>query len=306
MLVRSAYTNRSDLRELLPRLNPVNPLPPLKLLSSPRVKTRKPSFKLKGFGATHVGCKRLANEDSFWLLPKHSLFIVADGMGGHAGGQIASTIAAHEMGRQTVSLLHMAEKQANGNPVDIYSVLKKSTISANDQVTRITETYPELESMGSTLTALLIYGDIAYFAHVGDSRAYLVRDQKLIQVTEDHSYVQELVNFGEITPEQALVHIRRNLILKSISRNSSYMDIEPDIAAIKLKEGDRFILCSDGLIEHVRDDEILRTVLENKTSRVPQLLISKANSSDFMSPSGIGTDNTTVIAVEVGKRRQRS
>lgn len=306
MLVKSAYTNRSDLRELLPRLNPVNLLPPLKLLSSPRVDTKRPAFNVKGYGATHVGCKRLANEDSFWLLPKNSLYIVADGMGGHAGGQIASTIAAHEMGRQTVTLLNTAEKQAKGQPVDIYSVLKKSTVSANDQVTRITDTYPELESMGSTLTSLLIYGDTAYFSHVGDSRAYLIRDGELIQVTEDHSYVQELVNFGEITPDQALVHIRRNLILKSISRNSSFMDIEPDISSVKLKSGDRFILCSDGLIEHVRDPEILKSVLENKAAAVPKVLIGKANSSDFMSPSGIGTDNTTVVMVEVGKRRHRS
>ncbi len=303
--MRSAYTNRSDLRELLPRLNPKRDVPPLKRLSAPRADTVKPTFKVNGFGASHVGCKRLANEDSFWLLPKHSLFIVADGMGGHAGGQIASTISAHEMGRQTVSLLSKAEAEmrSGGQEVDIYSVLKRSTMSACDQVTRITDAYPELESMGSTLTSLLVYGDTAFFSHLGDSRAYLIRGERLVQVTEDHSYVQELVNFGEITPDQALIHIRRNLILKSISRNSSYMDIEPDIAAIKLREGDRFILCSDGLIEHVRDAEILSTVLETASARVPQALINKANSREFSSPSGVGTDNTTVVIVEIGKRR---
>ena len=303
--MRSAYTNRSDLRELLPRLNPIKQYPPNKKLSLPKQKTSKPRFIVKGYGATHVGCKRLANEDSFWLIPKNSLFIVADGMGGHAGGQFASTIAAHEMGRQSVARLALAEKLTKNTKqgIDIFSVLKQSTMAANDQVTRITNTYPELESMGSTLTALLVYGDKAYFAHVGDSRAYLIRDEKLIQITEDHSYVQELVNFGEITPDQALVHIRRNLILKSISKNSGYMDIEPDIGSVKLRSGDRFVLCSDGLIEHVRDPDILQTVLSHPTAAVPQRLIEKANSSDFRSPSGIGTDNTTVVVVEIGKQK---
>ena len=306
--MRSAYTNRSDLRELLPRLNPTREIPPHKPLTAPKLTTAQPHFHLKGFGRTHVGCKRLANEDSFWLLPKHSLFIVADGMGGHAGGQIASTISAHEMGRQTVYMLAQAEAEfrKSGEEVDLYSLLKRSTMSACDQVTRITDAYPELESMGSTLTSLLVYGDTAYLSHLGDSRAYLIRDKELIQITEDHSYVQELVNFGEITPDQALVHIRRNLILKSISKNSSYMDIEPDIAAIKLRSGDRFLICSDGLIEHVRDPDILETFLSNPIAKVPQALIDKANSSDYSSPSGVGTDNTTVVVVEVGKRRARS
>lgn len=305
MLTRSAYTNRSDLRGLFPRLNPIRSEISSKLLQAPKAKTRRPDFVVRGYGATHVGCKRMANEDSFWILPKQSLFIVADGMGGHAGGQIASTIATHQMGLETVALLNTFEKKLPADAMDIFSILKHATVSANHQVSRITDVYPELESMGSTLTSLLVYGDQAYFSHVGDSRAYLIRDGQLIQMTEDHSYVQELVNFGEITAEQALVHMRRNLILKSISRNSSFMDIEPDIASIKLKQGDRFILCSDGLIEHVRDADILKTVLENKSAEIPKALIRMTNSSEHMSPSGIGTDNTTVVLVEVGKKRRQ-
>lgn len=305
MLTRSAYTNRSDLRGLFPRLNPIRSEISSKLLQAPKAKTRRPDFVVRGYGATHVGCKRMANEDSFWILPKQSLFIVADGMGGHAGGQIASTIATHQMGLETVALLNTFEKKLPADAMDIFSILKHATVSANHQVSRITDVYPELESMGSTLTSLLVYGDQAYFSHVGDSRAYLIRDGQLIQMTEDHSYVQELVNFGEITAEQALIHMRRNLILKSISRNSSFMDIEPDIASIKLKQGDRFILCSDGLIEHVRDADILKTVLENKSEEIPKALIRMANSSEHMSPSGIGTDNTTVVLVEVGKKRRQ-
>ena len=304
--MRSAYTNRSDLRELHPRLSQRALKPAIKALQGFQLDTRRPDFEVRGYGRTHVGRKRLANEDSYWILPDHSLFIVADGMGGHAGGQIASTIATHEMGRQVTQLLHRAEQheRSSGEPVDIYRVLKEALDNANHQVIQLTETYPSLESMGSTLTALLAYQDKAYLAHVGDSRAYLIRDEQIIQVTEDHSYVQELVNFGEITPEEAYSHIRRNLILRSVSRNSAHMDLA-DVGVVPLREGDRFLLCSDGLIEHVRDQDILETTLNHHPAQVPQALIERANSSEHRSSSGVGTDNTTVVLVEIGKRRAR-
>jgi serine/threonine protein phosphatase PrpC len=299
-------TNRRDIRQLTPVRNPRRAPSSLEVgrpILPPTVKTRAPDFFVRGYGATHVGCKRKANEDSFWLLPKQSLWIVADGMGGHAGGQLASTIAVQEMGRHTTRLL--AEAERAGGPVDIHRILTASVAQTNERVTAITLAYPELSSMGSTLTSVLVYGDTAYFAHIGDSRAYLIRGDQLIQVTEDHSYVQELVNFGHITPNEALTHFRRNLILKSISRNSDALDIEPDIYAVPLKEGDRFLICSDGLVEHVRDPDILREVRRSGAARAPQALIERANSRDYASPSGVGTDNTTVVVVEIGKRRRR-
>lgn len=298
------YTNRRDIRELSPRRNPKTLHPARRVMRRPQVKTCAPEFYVRGYGATHVGCKRRANEDSFWMIPQNCLWIVADGMGGHAGGQIASTIAVQEMGRQAIQLL-TKEEQKSG-PVDITYVLSRATACANEEVTRQTDQHPELNNMGSTLTSLMIYGETAYLAHIGDSRAYLIRDQQLIQVTEDHSYVQELVNFGHITPDEALTHYRRNLILKSISRNSDTFDIAPDIAAVPLRSGDRFLLCSDGLIEHVRDADILKTIIEEGSQRTPDILIEKANSKDYASPSGIGTDNTTIIVVEVkGRRKNR-
>ena len=110
--MRSAYTNRADLRELYPRLHPCKEQPTAKALRSPQLKTQRPDFFVRGYGKTHVGRKRYANEDSFWIIPQNSLFIVADGMGGHAGGQIASTIATHEMGRHVIEFLHQAEQTA--------------------------------------------------------------------------------------------------------------------------------------------------------------------------------------------------
>ena len=297
------HTNRRDIRDLRPRLRPVQTQPSAKAITPPQIATKRPSFTLKGYGATHVGCKRKANEDSFWILPKQSLWIVADGMGGHAGGQIASTLTVQEMGRHTTRLLTDAER--SGAPVDVHALLTQAVALVNEEVTHITNIYSELQSMGSTLTAMLAYGDTAYFAHIGDSRAYLIRDGEIIQVTEDHSYVQELVNFGHITPEQAATHFRRNLILKSISRNSNLMDISPDIYAVPMREGDRFVLCSDGLIEHVRDPDILQVAHQHKSARMPEVLIGRANSRDYASPSGVGTDNTTVVVVEVGAKRHR-
>ena len=296
-------TNRRDIRDLQPRRNPVREQAQPKPIIAPVVSTRRPHFEMRGYGATHVGCKRRANEDSFWMLPKNDLWIVADGMGGHAGGQIASTLTVQEMGRHTVRLLAQAERSQA--PVDIHSILTEAVAMANEEISHITDLYPSLQSMGSTLTAMLAYEDTAYFAHIGDSRAYLIRDGQLIQVTEDHSFVQELVNLGHITPDQALTHIRRNLILKSISRNSSMLDISPDIYAIPMRKGDLFLLCSDGLIEHVRDPDILKVARTHKAPNVPQALIERANSADYASPSGVGTDNTTVVVVEVGSKRHR-
>lgn len=296
-------TNRRDIRDLQPRRNPIREQAAPKPIIAPVAETRSPHFEMRGYGATHVGCKRKANEDSFWLLPKNDLWIVADGMGGHAGGQIASTLTVQEMGRHTVRLLSQAERSAE--PVNIFAVLTEAVAMANEEISHITELYPSLQSMGSTLTSMLAYGDTAYFAHIGDSRAYLIRDGALIQITEDHSFVQELVNLGHITPEQALTHIRRNLILKSISRNSSMLDISPDIYAVPMKKGDLFLLCSDGLIEHVRDPDILKVARTHKPMNIPQALVERANSRDYASPSGIGTDNTTVVLVEVGPRRHR-
>jgi len=296
-------TNRRDIRDLQPRRSPIREQASPKPIIAPVAETRPPHFEMRGYGATHVGCKRKANEDSFWLLPNNDLWIVADGMGGHAGGQIASTLTVQEMGRHTVRLLANAERSAE--PVDIHAILTEAVSMANEEISHITDLYPSLQSMGSTLTSMLAYGDTAYFAHIGDSRAYLIRDGALIQITEDHSFVQELVNLGHITPDQALTHIRRNLILKSISRNSSMLDIAPDIYAVPMKKGDLFLLCSDGLIEHVRDPDILKVSRTHKPALIPQALIDRANSRDYASPSGVGTDNTTVVVVEVGPKRHR-
>ena len=266
----------------------------------PRLKTAKPSFSTKSYGLTHVGCIRKANEDSFWMIPQNNLWIVADGMGGHAGGQLASSLTIQEMGKNTIKFLNEAEKTTKR--IDVGVILKRAAESASSAVFEVAKAEPELASMGSTLTSLLIYEDAAYLAHIGDSRAYLFREGQLFQVTQDHSWVQEQVNFGVLTAEEANKHPYRNFILKSISSMSF---APPDIARVPLKTGDRFLLCSDGLVEHVSDEEIQRVFERCESAHIPSELISMTN-SDHSNPRGPGTDNTTIVVIEVGSKRRAS
>lgn len=271
-------TNRRELRGRLPRLQTV-----------------MPDFKVTGQGATDVGLRREANEDSYLMMPRNALWIVADGMGGHAGGQVASRLTVETVGASLVRRLAAAERKVNGHGerVNVPKVLDEAVREACAKVFDTAREHPELTGMGSTVTVMLVYGSVAYFAHVGDSRAYLIRGTQVHQVTEDHSLVQEQVAAGLITPEQAKVSVMRNIITRSIGFER---DVKVDTGAVPLKVDDRFVLCSDGLTGHVEDHEILDCVLSTDRRRVPRLLIDKANSRG-------GDDNCTVIVATVLGRR---
>ncbi|MEZ4466835.1 MAG: protein phosphatase 2C domain-containing protein, partial [bacterium] len=215
----------------------------------PRIRTALPDYRLLGAGATDVGLRREANEDSFLLLPKNGLWIVADGMGGHAGGQVASALTVLTCGDAILRRLAQAEERqrAGGGRINVAAVLDAGVREACALVFDTARERPELTGMGSTVTLMLVYGSFAWFAHVGDSRAYLLRDDVIHQVTEDHSLVQEQVAAGLITPEQARVSVMRNIITRSIGFER---DVKVDIAALPLAVGDRFMLCSDGLTGH--------------------------------------------------------
>ncbi len=264
----------------------------------PRVATKTPSFRLFAYGATDVGCRREANEDSFLLMPKNSLFIVADGMGGHAGGQVASKLTVQIVGQALVRRLVEAEKLARleKTEVIISDVLRDGISDACAEVYDYAADHPALTGMGSTVTVLLIYKDLAWIGQVGDSRAYLIRNYHIHQVTEDHSLVQEQVSAGLITPEQAKMSAMRNIITRSIGFER---EVKVDTLCVPLSVGDRFILCSDGLIGHVEDFEICDHVLDCKPHSVPRKLIALANQRG-------GEDNTTVVLVGSQSRRGRS
>lgn len=263
----------------------------------PKVRTRAPDFDLSAHGETDVGLRREANEDSFLLLPKNALWIVADGMGGHAGGQEASKITVQTCGEAIVRRLAEAEAEAADSDelVNVAVVLDAAVREACAQVFDTARQRPELTGMGSTVTLMLIYGSFAWFAHVGDSRAYLIRNGEIHQVTEDHSLVQEQVTAGLITPEQARVSMMRNIITRSIGFER---DVKVDVAALPIQRGDCFVLCSDGLTGHVEDPAILAVVSSAKRRAVARTLVDMAN-------AGGGEDNSTVVVVTVDRKRRR-
>jgi protein phosphatase len=257
---------------------------------------RQPDFKVTGHGQTDVGMRREVNEDSFMILSAQNIWIVADGMGGHAGGQYASTITVDTVGRALVRRLAQAEQKAGPEgAVNVAAVVEEAVREACAAVFDTARERPELTGMGSTVTAMLVYGDKAWFGHVGDSRAYLIRDGVIHQVTEDHSLVQEQVAAGLITAEQAKVSVMRNIITRSIGFER---DVKVDVGAVPLKRGDQFVLCSDGLTGHVDDEEILQIVAAEDRRRSPSVLIRLANERG-------GEDNSTVVLATVIGRRGR-
>ena len=264
--------------------------------SLPRLRTALPSFRLVGHGATDVGLRREANEDSFLMLAKNHLWLVADGMGGHAGGQVASALTVEHVGRNVIRTTHDAETaQRQGKSIVVPErILEQSIRGACNAVFEEARERPALSGMGSTVTAMWAYGEDAYFGQVGDSRAYLYRNSRLNQITEDHSLVQEQVAAGLITEEQAKFSMVRNIITRSIGFER---DVEVDLFKVPMQVGDHYLLCSDGLTGLVEDHEIQDVITTTQRRKVPATLIELANSRG-------GDDNTSVIFVSVlGGRR---
>lgn len=250
-------------------------------------------FRIYTWGATDVGMKRDHNEDSYLLAPDLSLYVVADGMGGHAGGEMASGIAVRTVEkhiRANAAVLE-ASLQHQG-PIErspIARLLGDALRSACLAVFSKSQQVRELQGMGTTTTALMFHGRHAFVAHVGDSRCYLVRDGRTLQITEDHSLVNEQMRAGLISEEQARKSRFKNVITRSVGFDS---DVEVDMVAVDVKEHDVFLVCCDGLSNLVTDLEMAEVVSDHFLHRVPELLIDLANSRG-------GDDNITVVAANV-------
>jgi serine/threonine protein phosphatase PrpC len=231
-------------------------------------------MKLVAGKQTDKGRVREGNEDGFVASDRIGLFAVADGMGGHQGGEVASATALEAL-RSAV---------LDGMPV------REAIDRANEAVIERAAVDPNLRGMGTTMTAgTLAAGNTFLVGHVGDSRAYLFRDGELAQVTEDHSLVEELVREGELTPEQAEVHPQRSVITRALGIESS---IEVDIYTLDLHEGDRVLLCSDGLTGMVRVDDIAGILRrEPDPQRAANQLVEAANAAG-------GQDNITAVVVD--------
>jgi protein phosphatase len=232
------------------------------------------SVRLLVTARTDVGRVRPGNEDAVLVTDDARLVAVADGMGGHQAGEVASATAI-------AALLAGVER---GDPIDV------AITGANDAVVRLAADDHALRGMGTTLTAGTIDGSTFLIGHVGDSRAYLLRDGELRQLTTDHSVVAELVAAGELTEAEALTDPRRAMITRALGIDPS---VDVDVLSIELAPGDRLLLCSDGLTSMVRDDVIAEVLgTEPDRERAADALVAAANLAG-------GADNITVVVADV-------
>lgn len=209
-------------------------------------------------GITDVGLKRGHNEDNYLINEELNLFVVADGMGGHAGGEYASAICVNTVEEVVTSLEMNGGKEGlhvdSDDPVELAREKLRYAIQlAGRRIFEKAAEMPEFHGMGTTAVVLLVEAGNAIIAHVGDSRLYMVREGKPEQVTDDHSLVYQKVKEGLITPEQAKTHRMRNVITRSLGYQE---DVEVDVQVRALRRGDRFLLCSDGLCGHLELDEV--------------------------------------------------
>ena len=230
-------------------------------------------------GRSDVGRVRSSNEDS--LLLGSTVFAVADGMGGHRGGEVASATALEP--------LAALDGRRFDDPDEALEALTAAVVRANTVVVRRSNDDPDLEGMGTTLTAVLIDGREALIAHVGDSRAYLARGDRFVQLTDDHTLVQALLDQGRITHDEIATHPHRSVITRAVGVAS---DIEVDGSRLTLEGGDRILLCSDGLSGVVDDDAIARAVRDDDPVAAVEELIAAANEAG-------GPDNITVVILTV-------
>ncbi len=235
---------------------------------------------------SHVGVVRNNNEDSYYAdLLKERVFVVADGMGGHLAGEVASQMAVgivSETINDQIDQIDLTSEDA------IVKLMTESVKVANAEIYRKSKNSDELFGMGTTITMAVIIDGNVYIAHVGDSRAYFVRDHKILQATRDHTLVQELVNKGDITVEEAKVHPRRNMLMRAVGTDRN---VTSDIYRIdNLEDNDTMLLVSDGLTTLVTDDEIRDIAMSLEVDELCTKLIDLANSRG-------GFDNITIVAV---------
>jgi protein phosphatase len=244
-------------------------------------------------GQTDVGRKRDHNEDSYLVDEDLGLFIVADGMGGHAGGGTASRLAVETI-QARVRVAREAEPELFTAPApleesSLREVLREAVESACQSIYQAAQGDPALAGMGTTVTAAVFSGQNAFIAHVGDSRCYLVRRARIYQVSEDHSLVNEQLKAGAITPDEARHSRFKNIITRSVGFEA---DVAVDMMGLEVEPGDRLVICCDGLSNLVDDQEILELVDEAPLDAAPKKLVDLANERG-------GDDNITVIVIHV-------
>lgn len=241
---------------------------------------------MRAYAKTDIGKAREMNQDFYYVSPERDgmrLCILADGMGGYKGGEVASSLA-------TASARHYIEEKFNEiepTTENIQNLIKEAMDYANRVVCKKSQENEELEQMGTTLEICIMYGNKVYMGHVGDSRIYRIRKNIIRRITTDHSYVETLVKDGTITREEAFYHPRKNMLMKALGCNDN---LEPDITAKGFLPGDIILMCSDGLTNMIQEEEIYNIINEN-IEEACNKLVEKANALG-------GYDNISVIIVK--------
>ncbi len=250
------------------------------------------------WAATDVGRKRKHNEDSFLVDPDLGLYLVADGMGGHAAGEVASArcveVVREHLSAHRSTLDDFSHEASAEGREEVQKLVAHAIQRACREIFELAEREPEKRGMGTTCVALIARGRKAVVAHVGDSRAYLLRSGRVHQLTEDHSLVEEHVKRGLMTREQAEKSDIRNVITRAVGLQPS---VEVDTLLTDVMPGDLFLLCSDGLHGYLKDDELVSLFSSEPRSTLPMKTIDLANQRG-------GKDNITTVVVSSGAQEE--
>ncbi len=253
------------------------------------------AFRLDVGMLTDEGCVRPQNEDCILfcrpadpdvLEAKGVLAVVADGMGGHQAGEVASRLAV-----DAIRLGYFEAPAGRKHDISPGRALRDAFLHANASVYRLSRQQDRCRGMGTTATALVVKGNLAFYAHIGDSRIYRIRDRECRQLSVDHTVVQQMLQDGLIEPGEAEAHPERNVLTRALG---THPEIEVDLVPepLALQPGDCFLLCSDGLYDPVRDDELLDAVRSTEPQAACRILVDKARERG-------GHDNISVIVVRV-------
>ncbi len=242
---------------------------------------------MKYSAKTDIGTVREINEDYYSIISGHpgisAAFVIADGMGGHNSGEVASQTSVDFISN---AISKAAQKFVDGT--DILQTVKNLIIEANQVVYDKSVEIPENHGMGTTLILAVIIGKIMYIGHVGDSRLYLVRDDEIKRITTDHSYIEELVKTGSLTRKEAEKHPGRNIITRALGCSA---ELEVDTYVCEVETGDYYVLCTDGLTNMLDEEEIKKTVAGSEPSEACEQLVAGAIRNG-------GDDNITVIVIK--------
>lgn len=251
-------------------------------------------MKIRYAGSTHIGMKRTHNEDNFFLLAEENLYVVADGMGGHASGEVASQIAVETMANFFIDTARDREitwpfKEDKVQTYDENRLVTGIKL-ANRRVFETAQSDARYRGMGTTIVSMLCGSTGAFVGHVGDSRGYLIRDDRISQVTEDHSLLNDYLKVHQLSPEEIEHFPHKNVIVRALGMKDQ---VDVDVHRLSPRTGDIYLLCSDGLSNMLSDAEILQAVTDSRRDleKSCQALIEQANQNG-------GQDNITAILIE--------